>query len=194
MIKKWHNNFQDAALKLAVRDNIPADKFIQHRFNSVEAGLVEAEGNLDQPNSSWTINLSVLWTSPIITPCDMARLSHILAEEIYTQKDDHLNQMRPWSEFTKNETQDEKSNKGLLALQNVLSSEERDSREEITADEQPSLNINSAEIEDLAETLTKAELEKFVWEYAFLDDSEEKNLFEDDSDEIDYFGDYYVYE
>jgi len=137
---------------------------------------------------------SVLWTSPIITPCDMARLSHILAEEIYTQKEEHLNQMRPWSDFTENETQDEKSNKGLLALQNVLSSEERDSREEITADEQPSLNINSAEIEDLAETLTKAELEKFVWEYAFLDDSEEMNLFEDDSDEIDYFGDYYVYE
>merc|ERR1711970_381908 len=74
---------KDAALKFAVRDNIPADKFMQHRFSSAENEKVEAEGNLEEPRSSWSINLSVLWTSPSITPCDMSRLAQVLAQEIY---------------------------------------------------------------------------------------------------------------
>ena len=35
------------------------------------------------PISSWTINLSILWASDEITPCDMHQLSHLLADEIY---------------------------------------------------------------------------------------------------------------
>merc|ERR1712002_735360 len=79
---------KDAALKFAVRDNIPADKFMQHRFSSAETEKVEAEGKLKEPRSSWSINLSVLWTSPSITPCDMSRLAQVLAQEIYQVQED----------------------------------------------------------------------------------------------------------
>jgi len=74
---------KDAALKLAVRENVPEDKFLLHMFSPAEAGRVEAEGKVDQPRSTWSINLSVLWTSPTITPCDMSRLAQVLAREIY---------------------------------------------------------------------------------------------------------------
>lgn len=80
---------KDAALKLAVRDNIPSSRFLSHTFSPSEVALVAAEGTTDhiqvQP-AGWSIKLSVLWTSPTITPCDMARLSHLLAEEIYTHQ------------------------------------------------------------------------------------------------------------
>ena len=132
-------------MKLAVRDNIPADKFIQHRFNSVEAGLVEAEGNLDQPNSSWTINLSVLWTSPIITPCDMAKLSHMLAEEIYLHQQ---LQMNPWMGDDGNKAS------------NIF---EDDSQEEMTLEE-----LAFQKMDDLG----NAELLDDSWNDAVLADSE----------------------
>merc|ERR1739838_64794 len=107
---------KDAALKLAVRDNIPASKFIQQRFNSVETGLMEAEGKLDQPNSGWSINLSVLWTSPIITPCDMARLSHILAEEIYAHQEEMLEQTNSLNDINEVDMEEE------IAIANFLKS------------------------------------------------------------------------
>jgi len=40
---------------------------------------------LPVPVSSWTINLSILWASDDITPCDMHQLSHLLADEIYNK-------------------------------------------------------------------------------------------------------------
>eukprot|EP00092_Neocalanus_flemingeri_P020066 GFUD01021727.1.p1 GENE.GFUD01021727.1~~GFUD01021727.1.p1 ORF type:complete len:257 (+),score=99.35 GFUD01021727.1:179-949(+) len=162
---------KDAALKLAVRDNIPENKFIQHSFNSVEAGLVEAEGKLDQPSSTWSINLSVLWTSPSITPCDMARLSHILAEEIYAHQEERLNQINPWSETE--ETNEYASKDGGVSD----SSEEWDSSEELTEDEFSVLKVSTAE-----DTITSEELE-YLWNEAILDDSEEFDLFGDDSTE-----------
>lgn len=77
---------KDSVLKLAVRDNIPASRFLGHRFTEAEAAVVEGDSKLDsQQGSSWTINLSVLWSSPEITVCDMRLLSHILAEEIYNR-------------------------------------------------------------------------------------------------------------
>eukprot|EP00092_Neocalanus_flemingeri_P093812 GFUD01119261.1.p1 GENE.GFUD01119261.1~~GFUD01119261.1.p1 ORF type:complete len:276 (-),score=106.04 GFUD01119261.1:119-889(-) len=162
---------KDAALKLAVRDNIPENKFIQHSFNSVEISLVEAEGKLDQPSSTWSINLSVLWTSPMITPCDMARLSHILAEEIYAHQEERLNQINPWSETE--ETNEYASKDGGVSD----SSEEWDSSEELTEDEFSVLKVSAAE-----DTITSEELE-YLWNEAILDDSEEFDLFGDDSTE-----------
>eukprot|EP00092_Neocalanus_flemingeri_P012768 GFUD01013759.1.p1 GENE.GFUD01013759.1~~GFUD01013759.1.p1 ORF type:complete len:289 (+),score=100.11 GFUD01013759.1:69-869(+) len=179
---------KDAALKLAVRDNIPENKFIQHRFNSVEASLVEAEGKLDQPSSTWSINLSVLWTSPMITPCDMARLSHILAEEIYAHQEERTNQMNPWSDENEIEAEEIIGIKKDLGLPSLFkteteetneyrnkdsfidSSEEWNSSEELTADESSFLQINSDDYKDLnqADTMTSDELEYF-WNEAVLD-------------------------
>jgi len=77
---------KDSALKLAVRDNIPSARFLGHRFTKAEVELVEEESRLQAlPASTWTINLSVLWASPEITPCDMHKLSHVLADEIYNR-------------------------------------------------------------------------------------------------------------
>merc|ERR1719228_2847254 len=105
---------KDAALKLAVRDNIPEKRFIQHRFNSKEVNEVEFETNLDEPKSSWSINLSVLWTSPKITPCDMVLLSHILAEEIYSHQNEQLKQRKSWNEETAAEEQIVKDNESKI--------------------------------------------------------------------------------
>jgi len=80
---------KDAALKLAVRDNIPANRFLSHSFSSDDVALVEAEGtrgHIQTKPAGWSIKLSVLWSSPTITPCDMARLSHMLADEIYSRQ------------------------------------------------------------------------------------------------------------
>jgi len=77
---------KDSALKLAVRDNIPSARFLGHRFTQAEVELVEEESRLQaMPVSSWTINLSVLWASDDITPCDMHKLSNVLADEIYNR-------------------------------------------------------------------------------------------------------------
>eukprot|EP00092_Neocalanus_flemingeri_P021949 GFUD01023806.1.p1 GENE.GFUD01023806.1~~GFUD01023806.1.p1 ORF type:complete len:327 (-),score=121.09 GFUD01023806.1:75-941(-) len=201
---------KDAALKLAVRDNIPENKFIQHSFNSVEAGLVEAEGKLDQPSSTWSINLSVLWTSPMITPCDMARLSHILAEEIYAHQEERMNQMNPWSDvneieaeqiigiktdlglpsFFKSETEETNEN-GNKDGGFSVSSEEWNSSEELIADEFSFLQINSDDDEGLnpADIITSEELEYF-WNEVVLNDSEEFELFGFDSPEMEYYGEY----
>jgi len=75
-----------AALKLTVRDNVPEPTFLQHRWGGKEAEMVEEEGKaaVGRPERGWTVNLSVLWTSPTISPCDMAQLSRALAMEIYS--------------------------------------------------------------------------------------------------------------
>ena len=94
-----------AALKLTVRDNVPEPTFLQHRWGGKEAEMVEEEGKaaVGRPGEDivikikevyrtlcictergWTVNLSVLWTSPTISPCDMAQLSRALAMEIYS--------------------------------------------------------------------------------------------------------------
>eukprot|EP00092_Neocalanus_flemingeri_P032959 GFUD01035841.1.p1 GENE.GFUD01035841.1~~GFUD01035841.1.p1 ORF type:complete len:277 (+),score=96.25 GFUD01035841.1:25-831(+) len=181
---------KDAALKLAVRDNIPENKFIQHRFNSVEAGLVEAEGKLDQPSSTWSINLSVLWTSPMITPCDMARLSHILAEEIYAHQEERMNQMNPWSDVNDFSTETEETNE-YGNTDDFSDSEEGSSSEELPADEFSFMQFNSDDNKglNLADTITSEELEYF-WNEAVLDDSELFELFQYDSSEMEYYRDY----
>jgi len=74
---------KDSALKMAVRDNIPSARFLGHRFTKAQVELLESESQLPMPISSWTINLSILWASDEITPCDMHQLSHLLADEIY---------------------------------------------------------------------------------------------------------------
>merc|ERR1712223_1829800 len=76
---------KDSALKMAVRDNIPSARFLGHRFTKAQVELLESESQLPMPVSSWTINLSILWASDEITPCDMHQLSHLLADEIYNK-------------------------------------------------------------------------------------------------------------
>jgi len=76
---------KDSALKMAVRDNIPSARFLGHRFTKAQVELLESESQLPMPISSWTINLSILWASDEITPCDMHQLSHLLADEIYNK-------------------------------------------------------------------------------------------------------------
>ena len=78
-----------------MRENVPEDKFMQQVYTPTEAGRVEAEGKIEQPRSTWSINLSVLWTSPTITPCDMSRLAQVLAREIYQVQED---QGKPWKQ------------------------------------------------------------------------------------------------
>ena len=183
---------QDAALKLAVRDNIPAQRFIQHRFNSVEAGQVEAEGKVDQPTSNWSINLSVLWTSPLITPCDMARLSHILAQEIYATQEEQMDEVNPWTD--EKEIENENIGKKEGAVQTNLfqseSSEEanHDSSEESAEDDLPFLKISSAE--NSLDRMVNEDLDYFLSDAAAWDDSEEYDLFGDDSAEADYYNYY----
>ena len=184
---------QDAALKLAVRDNIPAHRFIQHRFNSVEAGQVEAEGKVDQPSSTWSINLSVLWTSPLITPCDMARLSHILAQEIYATQEEQMDEVNPWTD--EKEIENENIGKKEGAVQTNLfqseSSEEanHDSSEELAEADLPFLKISSAE-NDALDRIMNEDLDYFLSDAAVWDDSEEYSLFGDDSAEADYYNYY----
>ena len=38
---------------------------------------------VDEGRSWWSVNLSILWTPDTITKCDIMRLSHMLAHEIY---------------------------------------------------------------------------------------------------------------
>ena len=133
---------QDAALKLAVRDNIPAQMFIQHRFNSVEAGQVEAEGKVDQPTSTWSINLSVLWTSPLITPCDMARLSHILAQEIYAHQEEHMEEVNPWTDEKEFETNENIGKNEGAVLTNLFQSDTAKEAKESAEDDLAFLKIS----------------------------------------------------
>jgi len=102
---------KDSALKLAVRDNIPSARFLGHSFTQAEVELVEEEGRLQAlPTSTWTINLSVLWASPDITPCDMHKLSHVLADEIYNRVEAREQPPAPWKE----EEEDNDQAKSLL--------------------------------------------------------------------------------
>ena len=159
-----------------MRDNIPAQMFIQHRFNSVEAGQVEAEGKVDQPTSTWSINLSVLWTSPLITPCDMARLSHILAQEIYAHQEEHMEEVNPWTDEKEFET-----NENIGKKEGADTAEEA---KESAQDDLPFLKISSAE-DDALDRMMNEDLDAAAW-----DDSEEHQLFGDDSAEADYYNYY----
>jgi len=199
---------KDAALKFAVRDNIPADRFIQHRFNSAEAGQVEAEGRVEQPSSTWSINLSVLWTSPTITPCDMARLSHVLVQEIYEMQGKQEERMKPWADNKEIERKDtkEKQAEPINLIQSGVNDEdhsfEDSSEESIEDSSEESIEDSSEEsIEDdlaflkasensVIDSLMNEELDYFLSDAAIWDDSEEYDLFADDSAEQDYYNYY----
>merc|ERR1711970_1007905 len=122
---------KDAALKLAVRENVPEGKFMQHVYSPADAGRVEDEGKIEQPRSTWSINLSVLWTSPTITPCDMSRLAKVLAKEIYQVQEDHG---KTWEQKkTKEENMMEQSElSNLLTSVNNKEKSSEESKENIT--------------------------------------------------------------
>ena len=182
-----------------MRDNIPEHMFLGHRFNSAEAEQVEAEGKVEQPPSTWTINLSVLWTSPRITPCDMASLSHILAEEIYAVQKEHIKSLNTWSDVNENEamTQEDsaeaseeqmefENNKISDSSEEMDSSEELDSSEDLDSSEEladsPLLKPSSEEVKAL-DTIMKDDYEYVLNglnDAAIWDDSD---LFEQLGDE-----------
>jgi len=115
---------KDSALKLAVRDNIPPARFLGHRFTKAEVELVEEESRLQPvPASTWTINLSVLWASPDITPCDMHQLSHVLADEIYNRveaREQQLAAAAAWQE-EEEEMEEEEMGENEQAAEFLLS-------------------------------------------------------------------------
>jgi len=134
---------KDSALKLAVRDNIPSARFLGHRFTQAEVELVEEESRLQAvPVSSWTINLSVLWASPDITPCDMHKLSHVLADEIYNRVEarERLAAAAAWQEEKEVEVEEEEMGENeeaefLLSEWADLEGEEYESSEESSSEE-----------------------------------------------------------
>jgi len=181
---------KDAALKLAVRDNIPEDRFMQHRFKSEEAEKVKAEGIVEEPKSSWSINLSVLWTSPTITPCDMSRLARVLAEEIYQVQEEHD---KKWEE----EAQEEFESNEFDLLRMVQSGEDETLK---TSDEELSDEDDPEEYREIKEDLKKLgfiqpgdedaaleTLDYFLRNSDIWDDSEEFELLGTDSAEQDYY-------
>jgi len=132
---------KDSALKLAVRDNIPSARFLGHRFTQAEVELVEEESRLQAvPVSSWTINLSVLWASPDITPCDMHKLSHVLADEIYNRVEarERLAAAAAWQEEEEVEEEEMGENEEaefLLSEWADMEGEEYESSEESSSEE-----------------------------------------------------------
>ena len=163
--------------------------FLGHKFNSAESEQVEAEGKVEQPPSTWSINLSVLWTSPRITPCDMASLSHILAEEIYAVQKEHIKSLNTWSDVNENEamTQEdsaeaseeqmeyENNNKVSESSEEMDSSEELASSEELDSSEELAdyayLKPSSAEIKAM-DPIMKEDYEYFLNDAAIRDDSD----------------------
>jgi len=71
-------------LKEKVKANIPEETFVV--LPDIPAARVDLETSGSQ-RGWFSVNLQVLWTSPNITPCDMYRLSYILAREIYHHSD-----------------------------------------------------------------------------------------------------------
>jgi len=179
---------KDAALKLAVRHNVPKEKFLQNMYSPAEAGRVEAEGKIEQPRSTWSINLSVLWTSPTITPCEMSRLAQVLAREIYQVQEE---QEKAW-EQEETEEQYMKEESKLLNLPQSGKIEEKSvenikeisdlmnlihSGESVESEEESS--------DDSIENITKdiSDLLSFIQsDYGLLDESQE-----DEDTTVDYY-------
>merc|ERR1712098_785146 len=131
---------------------------------------------VEEPKSSWSINLSVLWTSPTITPCDMSRLARVLAEEIYQAQEE---KGKKWEE----ETQEEFERNEFDLLRMVQSGED----EILIKEDLKKLGLIQPEDEDAAlDTLDYFLRNSDIW-----DDSEEFDLLGTDSVEQDYYNYYY---
>merc|ERR1712037_1044868 len=153
---------KDSALKLAVRDNIPSARFLGHQFTKAEMQLVEQESRLEAiPISTWTINLSVLWASPDITPCDMHQLSHVLADEIYNMVEarDQLN--HAWQEEEEMEEEKEENDAVEILI--------NDLKEYGSSEENSNEEYDEEEINDLIENI----LGEDVDEEEYMNDYEE---------------------
>jgi len=158
---------KDSVLKMALRENIPSTRFLAHQFTAAEVALVEADGRVEATaGSRWTINLSVLWASPLITPCDMHALSHVLAEEIYS-KGAELRGADEQEEQEKLELEEELEELRLPGMVNTVLMLPKD--EDVTSAE---------EDEELKELL-----EDLEWDEASYD-----NKLDMGSEEYDYLG------
>ena len=118
---------------------MPMCRFLGHRFTQAEVELVEEESRLQAvPVSSWTINLSVLWASPDITPCDMHKLSHVLADEIYNRVEARERLAAAWQEEEVEEEEmgeNEEAEFLLSEWADDLEGEEYESSEESSSEE-----------------------------------------------------------
>jgi len=197
---------KDAALKLAVRDNIPENRFMQHRFKSEETEKIEAEGIVEEPKSSWSINLSVLWTSPTITPCDMSRLARVLAEEIYQVQEE---KGKKWIEETQEELGNDESGLSSMVWSGENEKLKKSDLFEDSVESEEDLSEESEEksSEEIKEHATKEDLlsliqskdddsaldtlDYFLRNSDIWDDSEEYDLLGTDSAEQDYYNYYY---
>merc|ERR1711874_425935 len=155
----------------------------QQRLSSAENEKVEAEGKVEEPRSSWSINLSVLWTSPSITPCDMSRLAQVLAQEIY--------QIKEAQDMAKEENENKENGDQIkLTMMNKSNEEEEnnDSDEIYDSVENSSEEFSSKESGFLTMGFDEdLELDYFLQDAPIWDDSEEYNLLDVDSEEQEYY-------
>jgi len=70
-------------LKQMIKAQVPEDMFIHNMPRSVS--VIETEEDVE--TSWWSVNLSILWTPDSITRCDIYKLAHRLAIEIYGNMD-----------------------------------------------------------------------------------------------------------
>ena len=136
---------------------MPMSRFLGHQFTKAEVELVEEESRVQAvPVSTWTINLSVLWASPDITPCDMHKLSHVLADEIYNRVEAREQPPAPWKE----EEEDNDQAKSLLwadlkgkdyGSSEESSDEEYDEEEEISEEEEYPAGFHMSDYDYMAD-------------------------------------------
>jgi len=80
-LRAEHQRYQ--YLKEVIRAQVPEDRFIHNVPRSVSIIETEEIQEADEGRSWWSVNLSILWSPDSITKCDIIRLSHMLAHEIY---------------------------------------------------------------------------------------------------------------
>lgn len=135
---------KDSVLKLAVRDNISPTRFLGHQFTDAEVAEVTGQSKLEAQPGSWTINLMVLWSSPEVSVCDMRKLSHILAQEIYSKGTEEQEEARiPWMELAENTN--EENEPESEETEDSAESEESEESDEVL--DEP--NVSSRDVEDV---------------------------------------------
>merc|ERR1712215_59298 len=154
-----------------------------------EEAEVEEGGKVEEMETGWTINLSVLWTSPKITPCDMARLSHMLAKEIYAHREEHLNLWTEEEEPLDNEEKEEEKDAEIKkeADQEEILLSLNQSPENPSSFQQAPEIVDTEIVDDVEDILEAAELsDEYDYEWGSSEDwGSSEELLGDDSWESD---------
>ena len=157
-------------------------RFLGHQFTKAEMQLVEQESRLEAiPVSTWTINLSVLWASPDITPCDMHQLSHVLADEIYNRVEarDQLN--HAWQEEEEMEEEKEENDAVEILI--------NDLKEYGSSEENSNEEYDEEEINDLIENILGEDVDEEEYMNDYEEEEEEYMNDYEDMGDYDYLAD-----